>query len=412
MRRLATEAMRDGAIGFSTSRTLNHRTASGDPTPSLRAGTDELEAIALGVADAGHGVVELISDFWPDTDGEFELVRTMVARTGVPALPLAGPEPPPSRGVARPPGAGSRPRSPTGCPSGPRWRRAPSGVLRRAAVLVPPAARRSRPTREIGGSCPWPSRRARCATRRSGPGSSPTWRRRTTPGRRRPRAGAAPSTTGACTRWATCPTTSRHPRRACCGWPRPGASIRPSCCWTCWRRTTAATSSTPRSPTTPRETSTPAARCSPTPTPSSASATGAPTWASSPMPASRPTPSRTGPATARHGRMEVGQVVEQLTSATARRRGPARPRRPGSRHAGGHQRHRLRPACAARRRSWPTTCPPGASGSCRAPAATAPPWSAGQITYRDGEPTGALPGRLVRGGRDATPSRPGREERA
>jgi N-acyl-D-aspartate/D-glutamate deacylase len=90
MRLLATEALRDGAIGFSTSRTLNHRTASGDPTPSLRASTDELEAIALGVADAGHGVMELISDFWPDTDAEFELVRTMVARTGVPlSLSLA-----------------------------------------------------------------------------------------------------------------------------------------------------------------------------------------------------------------------------------------------------------------------------------------------------------------------------------
>ncbi len=90
MRSLATEAMRAGAIGFSTSRTLNHRTASGDPTPSLRARADELEAIAHGVADAGHGVVELISDFWPDTDGEFELVRGMVARTGVPlSLSLA-----------------------------------------------------------------------------------------------------------------------------------------------------------------------------------------------------------------------------------------------------------------------------------------------------------------------------------
>ena len=90
MRALATDAMRAGAIGFSTSRTLNHRTATGDPTPSLRASADELEAIALGVADAGHGVVELISDFWPDVDGEFEMIRSIVARTGVPlSLSLA-----------------------------------------------------------------------------------------------------------------------------------------------------------------------------------------------------------------------------------------------------------------------------------------------------------------------------------
>jgi len=84
MRQLATEAMRAGAIGFSTSRTLNHRTATGDPTPSLRAGADELEAIALGVADAGHGVVELISDFWPDPDAEFALIRRLAERTGCP----------------------------------------------------------------------------------------------------------------------------------------------------------------------------------------------------------------------------------------------------------------------------------------------------------------------------------------
>src|SRR5271166_2536087 len=84
MRRLATEALSAGAIGFSTSRTLNHRTATGDPTPSLRARSDELEAIALGVADAGHGVVELISDFWPDPDAEFALIRRLAERTGCP----------------------------------------------------------------------------------------------------------------------------------------------------------------------------------------------------------------------------------------------------------------------------------------------------------------------------------------
>ncbi len=84
MRRLATEAMRAGAVGFSTSRTLNHRTATGDPTPSLRARADELEAIAFGVADAGHGVVELISDFWPDPVAEFAMIRRLVELTGCP----------------------------------------------------------------------------------------------------------------------------------------------------------------------------------------------------------------------------------------------------------------------------------------------------------------------------------------
>ncbi len=63
MRKLTAEAMRDGALGFSTSRTLNHRTVKGDPTPSLRASEDELLGIALGMKDAGRGVIEFISDF-------------------------------------------------------------------------------------------------------------------------------------------------------------------------------------------------------------------------------------------------------------------------------------------------------------------------------------------------------------
>src|ERR1700744_5259602 len=43
---LASEAVRAGALGFSTSRTLNHRTSTGDFTPTLKAGEDELTAIA------------------------------------------------------------------------------------------------------------------------------------------------------------------------------------------------------------------------------------------------------------------------------------------------------------------------------------------------------------------------------
>ena len=90
MRCLATEALRAGAIGFTTSRTLNHRTSTGDPTPSLKASSAELEAIAQGVADAGHGVIELISDFHPDPESEFAMIRSLVERTGCPlSLSLA-----------------------------------------------------------------------------------------------------------------------------------------------------------------------------------------------------------------------------------------------------------------------------------------------------------------------------------
>ena len=85
MRRLSAEAMTAGAIGFSTSRTLNHRTIKGDPTPSLRATEAELMAIAMGQKDAGKGVLELISDFdQPDVASEFAMVRRIVAASGRP----------------------------------------------------------------------------------------------------------------------------------------------------------------------------------------------------------------------------------------------------------------------------------------------------------------------------------------
>jgi N-acyl-D-aspartate/D-glutamate deacylase len=91
MRALAAEAMRAGALGFTTSRTLNHRTVKGDPTPSLRASEAELSGIAMGLSDAGSGVIELISDFdTPDLDTEFAMIERLIARSGRPlSLSLA-----------------------------------------------------------------------------------------------------------------------------------------------------------------------------------------------------------------------------------------------------------------------------------------------------------------------------------
>jgi len=83
MRFLAADAMRVGALGFTTSRTLNHRTVKGDPTPSLRATQSELMGIGLGMKDAGSGVIELISDFnYPDPITEFAMIRGLVTQSG------------------------------------------------------------------------------------------------------------------------------------------------------------------------------------------------------------------------------------------------------------------------------------------------------------------------------------------
>ena len=85
MRSLAAEAMRAGALGFSTSRSMNHRSIKGEPIPSLRATREELMGIALGLRDAGRGVLQFISDFnAPSLEVEFAMLRELVEVSGRP----------------------------------------------------------------------------------------------------------------------------------------------------------------------------------------------------------------------------------------------------------------------------------------------------------------------------------------
>src|SRR6266496_3069653 len=62
MAALAGDAVRAGALGFSTSRTLNHRTSTGDYTPTLKAGEDELTAIAAAMHGQGRSVLQFVLD--------------------------------------------------------------------------------------------------------------------------------------------------------------------------------------------------------------------------------------------------------------------------------------------------------------------------------------------------------------
>jgi N-acyl-D-aspartate/D-glutamate deacylase len=85
MRELTAEAMRAGAIGFSTSRSINHKSIKGTPTPTLKASEEELMAIAMGVKDAGRGVLQMITDFdGEDVDSEFQLMRRLTEASGRP----------------------------------------------------------------------------------------------------------------------------------------------------------------------------------------------------------------------------------------------------------------------------------------------------------------------------------------
>ncbi len=83
MARLAAEGVAAGAVGFTTSRTVNHKTKDGEHTPSLTAGAAELWAIAEAVGQTGKGVFEMVGD-WGDLDAEFDLMAEMARVSGRP----------------------------------------------------------------------------------------------------------------------------------------------------------------------------------------------------------------------------------------------------------------------------------------------------------------------------------------
>ncbi|MDQ1457496.1 MAG: hypothetical protein QOH28_3116 [Actinomycetota bacterium] len=83
MARIAREAIEAGALGFTTSRTLNHRTSKGDYTPTLTASADELVGIADAIGHTGRGVLQVVSDF-DEVDAEFAIFRRMAETSGRP----------------------------------------------------------------------------------------------------------------------------------------------------------------------------------------------------------------------------------------------------------------------------------------------------------------------------------------
>ncbi len=80
---ISRQAIEAGALGFSSSRTVRHKSSLGEPTPTLNAEFAELIGIAKSIGSTGRGVIQLISDF-KDFDTEFELAKAMGRESGRP----------------------------------------------------------------------------------------------------------------------------------------------------------------------------------------------------------------------------------------------------------------------------------------------------------------------------------------
>jgi N-acyl-D-aspartate/D-glutamate deacylase len=82
MANLVEQALRAGALGFSTSRTLLHRSAiDNEPVPGTYAGRDELFGIGRALARAGHGVFQLAADH-ARVPEELQWVEELAQETG------------------------------------------------------------------------------------------------------------------------------------------------------------------------------------------------------------------------------------------------------------------------------------------------------------------------------------------
>ncbi|MCX6510191.1 MAG: amidohydrolase family protein [Actinobacteria bacterium] len=80
---IAADAIRAGALGFTTSRTVAHKSADGRHTPSLTASREELVGIARAIGATGKGVLEIVADLF-DLEAEFALIREMAEVSGRP----------------------------------------------------------------------------------------------------------------------------------------------------------------------------------------------------------------------------------------------------------------------------------------------------------------------------------------
>ena len=83
MSRIVEEGVRAGALGFSTSRTILHKSIDGELVPGTTATPEELIAIGRAMGRVGYGVFEMASDLKREWN-EFEWMGALSRETGLP----------------------------------------------------------------------------------------------------------------------------------------------------------------------------------------------------------------------------------------------------------------------------------------------------------------------------------------
>ena len=83
MSRIVEEGIRAGALGFSTSRTVLHKSIDGELVPGTTATAEELIAIGRAMGRVGYGVFEMASDLKREWN-EFQWMGDLSRETGLP----------------------------------------------------------------------------------------------------------------------------------------------------------------------------------------------------------------------------------------------------------------------------------------------------------------------------------------
>lgn len=82
MKKLLAEGLLAGAVGFSTSRVSVHRSSTGDFIPTYQAAASELEQLCATLDGKAGQIFQMVSEF-RNADEEFEMLRQICALNGV-----------------------------------------------------------------------------------------------------------------------------------------------------------------------------------------------------------------------------------------------------------------------------------------------------------------------------------------